>query len=331
MLYVSTRNHVDSFTAYRVLHEDHAPDGGMFVPMRFPAFLPEELCQLKTSSFGEIVSIVLNKFFSANLSAWDVEICAGRHPFKLVPMNHKMFISEMWHNQNAQYAYLESRLYSKLCSERNSITSPKGWTKILIRVAVICGMWGEVLATEPDPIDVAVSADGFSDPIAFYYAKKLGLPIGKIVCVCKNNDVLWEFFRKGEINASSAFPEYLENLIFDRFGRESACALGNDFEQKSVLRLDDEQLAALREDFYIAVIGADRTDSLACSIYRSNGYIPDLGVALGVGGLQDYRAKSGIVQKTLLLSDCSPTIQAATLCALLRISQDELFQKVKNT
>ena len=92
MLYVSTRNHVDSFTAYRVLHEDHAPDGGMFVPMRFPAFLPEELCQLKTSSFGEIVSIVLNKFFSANLSAWDVEICAGRHPFKLVPMNHKMLI-----------------------------------------------------------------------------------------------------------------------------------------------------------------------------------------------------------------------------------------------
>lgn len=331
MLYVSTRNHVDSFTAYRVLHEDRAPDGGAFVPMRFPAFSTEELCRLKTSSFGEIVSSVLSKFFSTNLSAWDVDICAGRHPFKLVSMNHKMLISELWHNQNADYAYLESRLYCKLCSDYKMAVYPKGWTKILIRVAVVCAMWGEISSAEPDTMDVAVLSDDFYDPIAFYYAKKLGLPVGQIICVCKNNDELWNFLRKGEINTSSLVPEYLENLLFDKLGREPVRAFWSACEQRTVFQLGEDQLSALREDFYVAVIGDDRTQSLAGNIYRSSGYISDVGAALCIGGLQDYRAKTGIIQKTLILSNISPVLQATELCDLLHISQDELSRKVKNT
>ena len=332
MLYVSTRNHVDSFTAYRVLRENRASDGGVFVPMRFPVFSQEELHRLKSSSFGEIVSYILNKFFSSNISAWDIETCAGRQPFKLVPMNHKIIISELWHNQNSEYRYLESRIYSKLCSNHNVKTEPDGWAKIIIRAAVICGMWSKALATESEVVDVAVPAEDFFDPIAFFYAKKLGLSVGKIICVCKNNDVLWDFLRKGTLNTTaSAVPDCLENLLYDRLGRETVCAFGNALEHKKLFQVNEEQLSSLRKDFYVAVIGGDRTGTLAGNIYRSCGYIPDHGVALCFGGLQDYRVESGTTQKTLLIGDSSPALLAAEVCGLLHISQDELFRKVKNS
>ena len=56
MLYVSTRNTTDSYTAYRVLHEDYAPDGGVFAPYRLPIFSSEEHKSFCEKTFGERVA-----------------------------------------------------------------------------------------------------------------------------------------------------------------------------------------------------------------------------------------------------------------------------------
>ena len=41
MLYVTTRNNRDAYTARRALTENRGPDGGFFVPFREPVFTPE--------------------------------------------------------------------------------------------------------------------------------------------------------------------------------------------------------------------------------------------------------------------------------------------------
>ena len=38
MLYITTRNNYDAFTAYRTLGEGRGPDGGLFVPFQMPHF-----------------------------------------------------------------------------------------------------------------------------------------------------------------------------------------------------------------------------------------------------------------------------------------------------
>ena len=56
MLYLSTRNKADSFTAHRVLHSAAAPDGGMFMPMQLPVQTDAVLAEFEQMSFGEAVA-----------------------------------------------------------------------------------------------------------------------------------------------------------------------------------------------------------------------------------------------------------------------------------
>ena len=51
MLYVTTRNNRDAYTAQRVLRENRGPDGGLYVPFREPVFSREEIDALKEKSF----------------------------------------------------------------------------------------------------------------------------------------------------------------------------------------------------------------------------------------------------------------------------------------
>ena len=47
MLYVTTRNNRDAYTAQRVLRENRGPDGGLYVPFREPVFSREEIDELR--------------------------------------------------------------------------------------------------------------------------------------------------------------------------------------------------------------------------------------------------------------------------------------------
>ena len=78
MLYLSTRSKADSFTAYRVLHSDAAPDGGMFLPMQLPVQNDADLAAFAQMNFGEAAAAVLNLFFGTKLSGWDVDFAVGR-------------------------------------------------------------------------------------------------------------------------------------------------------------------------------------------------------------------------------------------------------------
>ncbi len=80
MLYVTTRNNRDAYTAQRVLRENRGPDGGLYVPFREPVFSREEIDALKEKSFHQCVAEVLNRLFITKLTRWDVEFCVRQHP-----------------------------------------------------------------------------------------------------------------------------------------------------------------------------------------------------------------------------------------------------------
>ena len=65
MLYITTRDNKDTFTAHRALTEAYAPDGGGFVPFRLPTYAPDEIATLKEKNFGTIVAEILNSIFSS--------------------------------------------------------------------------------------------------------------------------------------------------------------------------------------------------------------------------------------------------------------------------
>ena len=94
MLYVTTRDPRDAYTANRALSENRCPEGGFFVPMRLPHYGESEIAELAEKSFSQNVADILNLLFATQLDGWSVEFGIGRYPVKLVALNGYIAILE---------------------------------------------------------------------------------------------------------------------------------------------------------------------------------------------------------------------------------------------
>jgi len=114
MLYVTTRDKRDAFTAHRAIFEEYGPDGGRYIPFSLPEFSGEEIAALKDKGFSQAVADVLNIFFSARLTGWDVDFCIGRNPIRFMQMNHRIVVAELWRNLDGQFAYVVRCLAARI-------------------------------------------------------------------------------------------------------------------------------------------------------------------------------------------------------------------------
>lgn len=298
MLYVSTKNKTDSFTAYKVLHEETTPDGGLFAPFHLPAFSAEEIDGLKELTFSESVSKILNLFFSRRLTSWDVEFSIGRYPFKMEAIGQRITVAELWHNNQLDYEYIVSGLYNKL-TDKPCKNVPQ-WVRIAVEISTLFGLYGELLRNGIQNADIALTDDVLYYPVAAWYARKMGLPIGVILCGCKENSGLWELIRRGE--AAVCISDQIQRLIYESFGVDETVKFLEAHNNGQIYRLTNEQTAIFNQGIYPFVIGSDRTPAVAASIQRTCGYTPDALTAAAYGAVQDYRAATGENRPTLILS-----------------------------
>ena len=333
MLYKTTRDSNDTYTAHRVLHENNATDSGVFIPFRMPFFAVNELADLLSDGFGTTVATILNKFFSCHLTGWDVDFCIGRNAIMLEEMSHRMIVAELWHNPDGNYGHICSSLYNKLC-ETVSGTATE-WFVIASHISVIFGIYSEMcrngIISVGDRIDVTTSANKFDIPIAAVYARQMGLPIETIIMTCEENGSLWDMIHLGELTITAGDADFngFERLIYATLGGEAVEAFWNAMQSKKTYHVPEEQLSALNKGMFCSVVGEKRGTQNVNSIYRSNGYILDAATALTVAGLQDYRAKTGESNLTLVLSCVSPLHSVDAISGATGMSQDKLQTVLK--
>ena len=147
MLYITTRHGDDAYTAYRALTNDAGPDGGGFVPFRLPVLSAEEILKLKDKTFNQTVAEILNIFFALRLNGLDLDLVAGKGAARLVPMNHRIIVAELWHNLNGRLSSVESVLRKKLAEEAKAETAAE-WSKVAVRIAVFFAIYGQLLRDE---------------------------------------------------------------------------------------------------------------------------------------------------------------------------------------
>lgn len=330
MLYVSTRNRMDSYTAHRPLHEDRAPDGGLFVPFRLPQITTEQVLQFADRSFAENVATVLNLFFSVKLTGWDIEFCCGRNPVKTMPLPRRIIVAEAWHNTAHTYDYAEQAIYRKLCGDHaeGDVTE---WARIAIRIAVLFGAYGTTdAAKDGSVLDIAVDTQDFIAPMAAWYARKMGLPLGTIICGSYETSAVWDLLHRGDMNPASAGSERdgLERLIYLTLGKNEAARYTECCAKRAGYLLNEEQLAQLNDGLFAAVVSESRVPAVIGSCYRSHSYIPDQSAAISFGALQDYRSRTGESNHTVMMSLSSPLKNKDYLSRILGISAAELEQAV---
>jgi len=332
MLYVTTRNKVDAYTSHNALCNSRSPDGGMYVPFQLPMLSEKEISGLKDKGFGQCVADILNLFFSARLEALDVDFCVGRSPVKLVPMSHKIVIAETWHNPDWDFARMVRNLTSRIRSVEAGGEAPSDWAWIVIRIAVLFGLFGEMLRNQHldcgQQFDVAVTAGDFATPMAAWYARQMGLPIGTIVCGCGESGTVWDLLHHGELHTGEEVPPDLERLIFGTLGREETQRFCQICDRRGIYTPDEEHLEKLRCGMFAAVVSRKRMDSVIHSVYRTNTYLLGPDSAIAYGGLQDYRAGSGETRPALILTERSAICSADTVANAMGITIQELRDRM---
>ena len=331
MLYITTRNRRDAYTAQRALRESRGPDGGMYLPFRAPLYTPEEWKELAAAPFGQRVAEILNRLFGSKLTCWDVDVCIGRNPVPLVSLGHRTLAAELWRNSGLSYDHMARELAEQLLGQPDYRT---GWLAIALRVALLFGIFGQ-LPTE-EPTDISVISGDFAAPISAYYAKQWGLPIGTIICCCNENSGLWELLCHGQLRtdatnvhtdipeADVALPEQLERLVFEAGGEAEVARYLASCRRGGTYAPTDPVLANLGRDFRVSVVSSSRIGQTISSVYRTHNYVLSPAAALSYAGLMDARAKPWLHKTALILAEKSPALDAKFTAASLKITEPEL-------
>ena len=303
MLYLNTRNKADSYTAHKMLRTKAAPDGGNFIPMHIPVQDDISLALFEQMNFGDTAAAILNIFYGTQLSGWDVDFAVGRQTLDLVSAGYKMYLAESWHNPAGSHDYLIQKLYQLVTGERVTVQAINLWFKTTVDIAILFAVYGKFCKREIYEFDVAIESGDLQLLLAVRYAQKMGIPIRKVILGSIDGDGLWEFLSHGGYQASRTYcPACLESLLWMEFGygevTEYQCAVQN----RSIYKLNDVRLAALKKDLFTTVVGDNRAATMAESAVRTNNYQMEHSTARAFAALQDYRAKTGENKNTLLFA-----------------------------
>lgn len=310
MLFVTTRNKVDSVTALHVLNHDRSTDGGYFVPLQLPKVSPSALEAMAGQSFGQCMANILNLFFNCRLDGWDVDFCIGRQSVRIVPLSQKICIAECWHNPDRDFGRIVRNLSSRIRADKENI-QPTYWARMSVTIAILFAVYAQLrrqqILCEGQPMDISVTDDGFSLPMAGWYARRMGLPIGNVICACRDNSRLWDFFRNGVLptGATSGHPglvQGLEPLVYSVLGREEALRFSQTVSSGGQFVLQDRKRQLLSNGFRACVIGSHRINSMLHNALTASAYQFDQQCALAYAGLQDTRTSEGENRVTVLLS-----------------------------
>lgn len=327
MLYVTTRSDRDAFTVSRALNDPCAPDGGLFVPFRLMPLSGQRITELLEMGFAKCTAEILNMFFSTRLTGWDVDFCVGKNLCKTTVMNHRIAVVELWHNQQRDFDWLLTRLSARMRDVSPDSAIANTWVSLAIRIAAIFGTFSELnrggILEKDQVLDIAVPADDFSQAVAAWYARFLGLKIGTILCASSQFTNCWDLFNYGQMR-TDAVPSGIERLIYLCLGHEETnrfvrCAAAGKAYSLSAVQAD-----MLRSGMFSAVVGKERISSIIPRVHRTNEYLMAPMTALAYGGIQDYRAKTGDIRPTLILAETSPSCRAEDVARAMGMSVQQL-------
>jgi threonine synthase len=164
-----------------------------------------------------------------------------------------------------------------------------------------------------------VPTGNFGNILAAYYAKKMGLPVAKLICASNKNNVLTDFFRKGEYTLDREFfktmspsmdiliSSNLERLLFELTGRNAQAVkeMMDRLKDDGAYAIDGVAKNALQDDFYADWCSEEETMACIRDTFLQKGYLVDTHTAVAAGVYQKYRS-TGDKTKTIVVSTASP-------------------------
>lgn len=168
-------------------------------------------------------------------------------------------------------------------------------------------------------INVCVPTGNFGNILAAFYAKLMGLPVGKLICASNTNKVLFDFFESGTYDRNREFhvttspsmdiliSSNLERLIYFIAGNSSErCAqLMGELSGNGNYTITDDEKKGLA-DFYGGYADEKETADQIKKIYEKSGYVIDTHTAVASYVCDKYKEKTGDDTPVVIASTASP-------------------------
>lgn len=208
-----------------------------------------------------------------------------------------------------------------LLSSANSINFGRLAPQIAYYFSAYCDLISSNQIQMGDEVDFAVPTGNFGNILAAYYAKKMGLPVGRLVCASNRNNVLTLFFGSGTYDTKRPFyrtmspsmdilvSSNLERLIFEFSGRDAKLTAERmaALSEKGKYSVRTDELLAMKENFYAGCASEDDTVECIYEFFEEYGYPMDTHTGVGMRVAQKYAEEEAEEKRPMVVvSTASP-------------------------
>ncbi len=175
------------------------------------------------------------------------------------------------------------------------------WARVLAQVVYYFQAWAEIRRkTGCSELYFSVPTGNFGDIFAGYVAKRMGLPIKRLILATNENNILSRFVRDGDYSVSGVVPTLSPSMdiqvasnferylyfLFDENPEQVRSAMAA-FQKTGRLIFDTAQRARVAEDFLALTVDTDQTLAAIRDFHVATGYTLDPHTAVGVKAARD--------------------------------------------
>ena len=159
-----------------------------------------------------------------------------------------------------------------------------------------------------EKISFSVPTGNFGDIFAGYVAKKMGLPINKLIVATNENDILQRVINRGEYKPDDVKPSLspsmdiqvasnFERLLFYIVGEDSdkVNSMMNSLHDKGFFQLNKNEINEIKKDFLAVKVSDKETLSIIKEVYEKNQFILDPHTATAFGAIKENNDISNLV------------------------------------
>ena len=203
-------------------------------------------------------------------------------------------------------------------SSANSINWGRLVPQIVYYISAYCDMYKNGYITLGEDIDVCVPTGNFGNIFACYIAKRMGLPVGKLVCASNKNNILTDFLRSGVYDRNRSFfttmspsmdiliSSNLERLLYLLFGSKKCAEYMRKLSAEGRYELNSEELTVLNNSFSGYYADEESCAKTVKKTYESENRLIDTHTAVAVSSAVQYMNENEAKAKMLVVSTASP-------------------------
>ena len=190
-----------------------------------------------------------------------------------------------------------------------------------------------------EPVHFCVPTGNFGDILAGYFAKRVGLPVGKLICASNRNDVLTEFLSTGVYDKRRTFYKTtspsMDILVSSNLERLLSLLTGDDayvaglmkqLNEQGHYKVSDELLKKLKAEFSCGCCDDAAAAETIGRLWAEENYLCDPHTAVAWNVAEQFGKTCSGGAPVVVLSTASPyKFPAAVLSALGQKAGEDEF------